>query len=107
MPGTRSSRLPAGDRGREQAASGRPTGVAIAGRTGSAVRRPPAIDPLVGSFLAAEDLTGRLLDRRGSPLNVVFPRIFAANVAELRRVLDGSGLGYWMFGTRSAPATRR
>ena len=36
----------------------------------------------------------RLLERWGSPLNVLFPEIFAANVAGLRDELDASGLRY-------------
>jgi len=74
--------------------------------TDNAVRLPPAINALVGSFLADEDLTGSLLGGCGSPLKVVFPGIFAANVAELRRVLEGSGLGYRMFYAHKANQAR-
>ena len=57
----------------------------------------PRVHPLVQSFLA--DAAGpmgpaRLLERWGSPLNVLFPEIFAANVAGLRDELDASGLRY-------------
>ena len=55
---------------------------------------PPAIHPVVRSFLADGDRPATLLARWGSPLNLVFPEIFRANLASFRRVLDGSGLAY-------------
>ncbi len=55
---------------------------------------PPAIHPVVRSFLADGDRPAALLARWGSPLNLVFPEIFRANLASFRRVLDGSGLAY-------------
>jgi diaminopimelate decarboxylase len=55
---------------------------------------PPAIHPVVRSFLADGDRPAALLARWGSPLNLVFPEIFGANLASFRRVLDGSGLDY-------------
>jgi diaminopimelate decarboxylase len=55
---------------------------------------PPRIHPLVRSFLSQEETLSELLQRRGSPLNVVFPEIFRANVAAFRRVLDPTGLRY-------------
>lgn len=55
---------------------------------------PPRIHPLARSFLADKaGLTG-LLDRFGSPLNVLFPEIFGENVAGFRDELDGCGLRY-------------
>ena len=55
---------------------------------------PPALHPVVRSFLADGDRPAALLARWGSPLNLVFPEIFRANLASFRRVLDGSGLAY-------------
>jgi diaminopimelate decarboxylase len=55
---------------------------------------PPRIHPLARSFLAREDLVAGLLARYGSPLHVVFPEIFAANVAAFRQVLADSGVSY-------------
>ena len=58
------------------------------------LRLPPLIHPLVRSFLAREDVVADVLSRYGSPLHVVFPDIFAENVASFRQVLDGRGLEY-------------
>ena len=55
---------------------------------------PPAIHPMVRSFLADGDRPAALLARWGSPLNLVFPEVFRANLASFRRVLDDSGLAY-------------
>jgi diaminopimelate decarboxylase len=55
---------------------------------------PPRIHPLVRSFLSREETLAALLQRQGSPLNVVFPEIFRANIAAFRRVLDPTGLRY-------------
>ncbi|MGO8888652.1 MAG: alanine racemase [Streptosporangiaceae bacterium] len=55
---------------------------------------PPAIHPVVRSFLADGDRPATLLARWGSPLNLVFPEIFRANLASFRRVLDSSRLAY-------------
>jgi diaminopimelate decarboxylase len=55
---------------------------------------PPRIHPLVRSFLSREETLAALLQRHGSPLNVVFPEIFRANVAAFRQVLDPTGLRY-------------
>jgi diaminopimelate decarboxylase len=55
---------------------------------------PPRIHPLVRSFLGREEMLAALLQRWGSPLNVVFPEAFRANVAAFRGVLDSAGLGY-------------
>jgi Pyridoxal-dependent decarboxylase, pyridoxal binding domain len=55
---------------------------------------PPRIHPLVRSFLADQAGPAGLLDRFGSPLNVLFPEIFTANVAGFRDELDASGLRY-------------
>ena len=53
---------------------------------------PPKIHPLARSFLAERDLVAGLLARFGSPLHVVFPDIFMANVAAFRQVLADSGV---------------
>lgn len=55
---------------------------------------PARIHPLVRSFLSRDEPLAALLQRRGSPLNVVFPEIFRANVVAFRRVLDSTGLRY-------------
>ncbi len=55
---------------------------------------PPRNHPLVRSFLARADLVAGLLTRHGSPLNVVFPEVFAENVASFRQVLQASGLAH-------------
>ena len=57
---------------------------------------PPRVHPLVRSFLALGGAAGPagLLARWGSPLNVLFPEIFAANVAGFRDELDAAGLRY-------------
>ena len=53
---------------------------------------PPRVHPLVRSFLADEPGPAGLLARWGSPLNVLFPEIFTANVAGLRDELEAAGL---------------
>ncbi len=58
------------------------------------MRLPPRIHPLARSLLAREDLVAGLLARYGSPLHVVFPDVFAENVAAFRQVLADSGLSY-------------
>jgi len=55
---------------------------------------PARIHPLARSFLAREDLVTGLLARHGSPLHVVFPDVFAENVAAFGEVLAGTGLSY-------------
>jgi len=55
---------------------------------------PPRIHPLVRSFLADEAAMAGMLARWGSPLNVLFPEIFAANVAGFVGELDACGLRY-------------
>ena len=55
---------------------------------------PPAIHPMVRTFLADGDRPAALLARWGSPLNLVFPGIFRANLASFRATLDRSGLTY-------------
>jgi diaminopimelate decarboxylase len=55
---------------------------------------PPRIHPLVRSLLADEAGLAGLLDRFGSPLNVLFPEIFVQNVAGFRDELDGCGPRY-------------
>ena len=55
---------------------------------------PPLIHPLARSFLAREDRVAGLLAQYGSPLHVVFPEIFAGNVAAFRQVLADSGVSF-------------
>ena len=55
---------------------------------------PPRVHPLARSFLAGQDTVAGLLSRYGSPLNVVFPEIFTANLAAFQGVLDAAGLAY-------------
>ncbi|MGY0498858.1 decarboxylase [Nocardia sp. FBN12] len=49
---------------------------------------PAALHPLVAAFLADRDGVRAALHRYGSPLHLVFPQIFTANLAALRTVLD-------------------
>ena len=67
---------------------------------------PPALHPVARSFLADGDRPAALLDRWGSPLNLVFPGIFRANLASFRRVLDGSGLAYRIYYAHKANQAR-
>ena len=55
---------------------------------------PARVHPLVRSFLADQAGPAGLLARWGSPLNVLFPEIFTANVAGFRDELDAAGLRY-------------
>ena len=55
---------------------------------------PPRIHPLVRGFLADTAAPAGLMARWGSPLNVLFPEIFAGNVAGFRDELDATGLRY-------------
>ncbi|MGC9665388.1 hypothetical protein ACNTMW_02395 [Planosporangium sp. 12N6] len=54
----------------------------------------PRIHPLVASFLGRRELLDDVVSRFGSPVNIVFPEVFAENVAAFRDVLDGYGLRY-------------
>ncbi len=67
---------------------------------------PAAIHPVVRSFLADGDRPAALLARWGSPLNLVFPEIFLANLASFRRILDGSGLAYRIYYAHKANQAR-
>lgn len=49
---------------------------------------PAALHPLVAAFLTDHDGVRAALRRYGSPLHLVFPQVFADNVAALRAVLD-------------------
>ncbi|MFD3701673.1 decarboxylase [Nocardia sp. NPDC058658] len=53
---------------------------------------PAALHPLVAAFLADREGVDAALRRYGSPLHLVFPQVFAANLAALRAVLDERGL---------------
>jgi diaminopimelate decarboxylase len=57
---------------------------------------PPRVHPLIRPFLADEGALAGLLARFGSPLNVLFPEIFAANAGGFRDELDAAGLRYWI-----------
>ena len=67
---------------------------------------PPAIHPMVRSFLADGDRPAALLARWGSPLNLVFPQIFRANLASFRATLDRSGLAYRIYYAHKANQAR-
>ncbi|NJC72465.1 decarboxylase [Planosporangium thailandense] len=54
----------------------------------------PRIHPLVASFLRRRDLLDEVVARFGSPVHVVFPEVFAENVAAFRALLDGYGFRY-------------
>ncbi len=49
---------------------------------------PAALHPLVAAFVADRDGVRAALRRYGSPLHLVFPQVFAANLTALRTVLD-------------------
>ncbi|MFE1593492.1 alanine racemase [Nocardia sp. NPDC058705] len=53
---------------------------------------PAALHPLVAAFLADRDGVGAVLRRYGSPLHLVFPQVFTANLAALRAALGAAGL---------------
>lgn len=55
---------------------------------------PAALAPLVAAFVDDRAAVREALRRFGSPLHLVFPQVFAANLAALRGVLDAAGLGY-------------
>ncbi|MFC6010544.1 alanine racemase [Nocardia lasii] len=55
---------------------------------------PAALDPLVGAFLADPDRVRDALRHFGSPLHLVFPQVFTANLTALRDVLDAGRFGY-------------
>ncbi|MFI6169532.1 alanine racemase [Nocardia sp. NPDC051052] len=49
---------------------------------------PAKIDPLVRAFLDTPGAVAAALDRFGSPVHLVFPQVFAENLAQFRAVLD-------------------
>ncbi|MFD6159717.1 alanine racemase [Nocardia sp. NPDC060256] len=49
---------------------------------------PAKIDPLVRAFLDTPGAVAAALDRFGSPVHLVFPQVFAENLAQFRSVLD-------------------
>ncbi|WP_280342353.1 alanine racemase [Nocardia neocaledoniensis] len=51
---------------------------------------PAAVHPLVAEFLADRGAVRAALRRFGSPVHLVFPQVFAANLAGLRAVLDAA-----------------
>ncbi|MGW8654289.1 alanine racemase, partial [Nocardia salmonicida] len=55
---------------------------------------PAALHPLVAAFLTDRDGVRAALRRYGSPLHLVFPQVFTANLAALRTVLDADAVRY-------------
>lgn len=55
---------------------------------------PPKIDSLVRAFLDAPGAVRDALERFASPAHLVFPQVFAANLARFRAVLDEQVPGY-------------
>ncbi|MEV0544422.1 alanine racemase [Nocardia salmonicida] len=53
---------------------------------------PAALHPLVAAFLTDRDGVRAALRRYGSPLHLVFPQVFTANLAALRTVLDADAV---------------
>ncbi|MEU7144048.1 alanine racemase [Nocardia sp. NPDC046473] len=49
---------------------------------------PAKIDPLVRAFLDSPGAVAAALDQFGSPVHLVFPQVFAENLAQFRSVLD-------------------
>ncbi|WP_067537358.1 decarboxylase [Nocardia crassostreae] len=60
----------------------------------TAPRLPAKIHPLVRGFLDAPGAAEDALDRFGSPAHLVFPQVFADNLARLRAVLDAQPSQY-------------
>ncbi|MFD0000470.1 alanine racemase [Nocardia sp. NPDC127526] len=60
----------------------------------TAPRLPAKIHPLVRAFLDAPGAAEDALDRFGSPAHLVFPQVFADNLARLRAVLDAQPSRY-------------
>lgn len=67
-------------------------------RTAADTAPPPALparwDPLVRDFLADRPALDRVAGRFGTPLHLVFPQVFAHNLARLTAVLDAGRAGY-------------
>ncbi len=59
---------------------------------------PPALparwDPLVRDFLADRTALDRVAGRFGTPVHLLFPQVFARNLARLTAVLDAARVGY-------------
>ncbi|MFE9577963.1 alanine racemase [Nocardia sp. NPDC006044] len=49
---------------------------------------PAKLDPLVRAFLDSPGAVAAALDRFGSPVHLVFPQVYAENLAQFRSVLD-------------------
>lgn len=66
--------------------------------TPATVERPPALparwDPLVRDFLADRTTLDRVTGRFGTPVHLLFPQVFARNLARLTAVLDAGRGGY-------------
>lgn len=59
-------------------------------------RLPPILAPAVARFVALPDRIEEVVARFGSPVNVIFPQVFADNVAAFHGVLDRAQLSYRM-----------
>ena len=57
-------------------------------------RLPPLVHPLPSAFLARPDVIEAVVDRFGSPVNVVFPQVFTDNLAGFQALLHNLGLSY-------------
>ncbi|NKY55009.1 alanine racemase [Nocardia flavorosea] len=70
-------------------------------RTAAETAPPPALpahwDPLVMDFLADRPALDQAADRFGTPLHLVFPQVFARNLARLTAVLDTARAGYRIY----------
>ncbi|MFD4354436.1 alanine racemase [Nocardia sp. NPDC058518] len=55
---------------------------------------PAELHPLVADFLSDRDGVRAALRRYGSPLHLVFPQVFTANLAALRTALDAGAFRY-------------
>ncbi|MEU5409956.1 decarboxylase [Nocardia asteroides] len=55
---------------------------------------PPALHPVVAAFLADRSAVRAVLDEYGSPVHLVFPQVFDANLAALRAVLETGASRY-------------
>jgi diaminopimelate decarboxylase len=69
-------------------------------------RLAPLIDPVVAALIADTEALGDLAERYGSPLNVVFPQVFTANVAAFRELLNSYRLRHRIFYAHKANQSR-
>jgi diaminopimelate decarboxylase len=70
------------------------------------VRLTPRIDPTVAALITDTTAVTALVETHGSPLNVVFPQVFAGNVTAFRTLLDSYRLRHRIFFAHKANQSR-